>query len=87
MAFWNIKAGSPLPEHRHGQEQIMTLTDGLFELIVDGERHLLKSGDVFIIPSDALHSGKAISNCTVIDVFNPVREDYLEKDYTPVSKS
>lgn len=87
LAFWDIKAGSPLPQHRHEQEQIMTLTEGLFELVVDGERHLLKSGDVFIIPSNVLHSGKAISHCTVIDVFNPVRDDYRQKDYTYISKN
>jgi len=87
MAFWEIKAGSPIPEHRHVHEQIMTVTDGLFELTVDGEKRMMKAGDVCIIPSNVLHSGRAISNCRVLDVFNPVREDYVEKDYSYISSN
>ncbi|MBI1342623.1 MAG: cupin domain-containing protein [Terrimonas sp.] len=87
MAFWEVKAGSPIPEHRHVQEQIMTVTDGLFELVVEGQRHMMKAGDVCIIPSNVLHGGKAISNCRIVDVFNPVREDYVEKDYSYISNN
>ena len=39
---------------------------------------LLSAGDLFIIPSNTVHSGKSISDCNIIDVFNPVREDYAK---------
>lgn len=87
VAFWEIKAGSPIPEHRHLHEQIMTVTEGQFELIVDGTPHLMKPGDVYIIPSQVLHSGKAITNCRVIDVFHPVRDDYVHRDYQFISNN
>jgi len=34
---------------------------------------------VVLIPSDAKHSGKALTDCTIIDIFNPVREDYINQ--------
>ena len=76
FAHWDIKAGAPLPSHSHAHEQVVNVIEGEFELTVNGESHLLQANDVFIIPSDAIHSGKAITDCKIIDVFYPVREDY-----------
>lgn len=77
MAFWKIKAGSELPAHQHIHEQISQVVDGKFELTIDGEKHLLEHGQVAIIPSNTVHSAKAITDCTVIDTFSPRREDYM----------
>ena len=49
---------------------------GTLELTVSGETHTLRPGDVFVIPPGVLHSGRALSQCRVLDVFAPVREDY-----------
>ena len=76
IAYWNIKAGSSLPAHSHHHEQISSMIKGEFELTVDGTPHLLKPNDVFVISSGIPHSGKAISDCKIIDTFYPVREDY-----------
>lgn len=75
-AYWDIVGGSVLPEHKHVNEQIMNLIEGEFEMELEGEVLKLYSGAVVVIPSNASHSGKAITNCKIIDVFNPVREDY-----------
>lgn len=76
FAYWNIKAGSELPEHSHVHEQVANPLQGTFELIVEGESRLIKPGMVAVIPSNAVHSGKAITDCVILDVFHPVREDY-----------
>lgn len=76
FAHWEIKAGAPLPSHSHLHEQVVNMIEGEFELIVNGENHLLRANDVFIIPSYAVHSGRAITDCKIIDVFYPIREDY-----------
>ena len=75
IAYWNIKAGAVLPEHSHHQGQICSVIEGELELTVGGKSHLMKAGYVFPIPSNAIHSGKAITKCKVIDTFYPVRED------------
>lgn len=77
IAFWEIDAGATLPEHVHVHEQVSNLTEGEFEMTVEGEKQIMKSGSVIVIPSNAMHSGKAITNCRITDVFYPVREDYL----------
>ena len=77
MAFWDIKAGSKLPSHSHIHEQISQVTEGEFELTVEEDVYVLKQGKVVIIPSNAKHSGVAITDCKVLDTFYPVREDYM----------
>ena len=65
---WEIESGAELPEHSHKHEQISTL--------VGDQSHLMTNGEVAVIPSGAVHSGRAITQCRFLDVFHPVREDY-----------
>lgn len=76
FSYWNIQAGSSLPGHSHPHEQFTNMLEGEFELTIDGEAKVLRPGDVATIPSHATHSGKAITDCRVLDVFYPIREDY-----------
>src|SRR2546422_10028634 len=65
-----------LPAHAHVHEQVVNMIEGVFELTIAGETRTLGQGSVAIIPSNALHSGKAITDCRIIDAFYPIREDY-----------
>lgn len=76
FAHWTIQAGAPLPEHSHVHEQVATVIEGEFELTVNGETQVLRPGMVAVIPSNAVHSGHAVTNCKIIDAFYPIREDY-----------
>ena len=76
MAFWDVKAGSVLPEHHHHHEQVCTIYKGKFELTVNGETKILTMGEPVVIPSNAVHSGKAITDCKITDVFSPARPEY-----------
>ncbi len=76
FVHWDIEAGAKLPVHSHPHEQVANIISGEFELIIDGETHLLKSGSVAVIPPNAVHSGKSLTKCYIIDVFHPIREDY-----------
>ena len=75
-AFWEIKEGSILPEHKHINEQVSFVTKGELELTIDGKMTLLKKGDVAIIPPNVLHSAIAITHVELTDVFTPIREDF-----------
>jgi len=77
FAYWNIKENAPLPSHSHPHEQVANVTKGKFELKVGDETKIMEPGDIAVIPPNAKHSGKAITKCRIIDVFYPVREDYL----------
>ena len=76
FAHWNFEAGAPLREHSHHHEQVANVIEGEFELTIDGEPRRLSPGSIAIIPSNAAHSGKAVTNCYIIDAFYPIREDY-----------
>ena len=77
LAYWDIEAGSVLPEHKHREEQVMAqVISGEFELNLEGETKVMIPGDVVIIPSNVAHSGRAITDCKLLDLFSPAREDY-----------
>ena len=77
LAFWEIRKGASVPLHAHVHEQIVNVMEGEFEMVVDGKASLLKAGTILVIPSHAQHSGTAITACRILDIFSPVRKDYI----------
>ncbi|HEX6191724.1 MAG TPA: cupin domain-containing protein [Chitinophagaceae bacterium] len=76
LGYVEIKAGSDLPAHQHVHEQITYIVEGELDMNIDGKQCLLKAGMYYVIPSGVIHGAVAHVDCKVIDVFNPVREDY-----------
>ena len=74
-AYWTIDRGAALPEHSHMHEQVVNILEGKFELTVAGEKKTIEPGDIVVIPSNVPHTGKALTDCRILDVFSPVRED------------
>ena len=71
-----VKAGSVIAEHSHMHEQVCHNFEGTFLLTVDGEEITFKPGTVITIPPNVKHGGVAVTDCKLLDVFYPVREDY-----------
>lgn len=76
LGYVDIKAGSNLPVHHHVHEQITYIAEGRLDMLIGGEPYSLTAGMYHIISSNTPHSAFAVTDCKVIDVFNPVREDY-----------
>jgi quercetin dioxygenase-like cupin family protein len=76
VAYWDIRAGHSIPLHNHIHEMIVNVIRGKLELTIDKETRILEAGMAAIIPSQVVHKAKGITDCFVIDVFQPVREDY-----------
>jgi len=72
-----LDEGALLPLHTHPNEQIVNVIDGELELVVAGEKHTLTRGRVMVLPSMVPHSGRAIRKCYVVDIFHPVRDDFV----------
>jgi quercetin dioxygenase-like cupin family protein len=76
FSILKVTAGATLPTHSHPHEQVSTISKGRFELTVDGEPWILEPGIVGIVPPNAQHSGRALTECEIMDAFYPVREDF-----------
>ncbi len=76
LGYIEIKAGNDLPQHQHPHEQITFILEGQLDMVIGGEACSLSAGMYYVIPSNVPHGAVAMTDCKVIDVFNPVREDY-----------
>jgi quercetin dioxygenase-like cupin family protein len=74
--FLEVKAGSVSAMHQHINHQCVFVIEGQFELTVDGVSKVLDTGTFAIVPPNVIHGGKAITDCKLIDIFDPVREDF-----------
>ncbi len=63
--------------HKHHHSQITHVESGVFEVEIGGDKRVLKAGDVFIIPSNVLHGAVCLEAGVLIDVFSPMREDFV----------
>lgn len=63
---------------QHPEEQLSYIEKGKVEFEVNGEKKLINEGEVFHIPSNIMHRVKVLEECTIIDVFTPIRKDLLE---------
>jgi len=80
IAFVDVEAGAELPEHAHIHEQVTNLLEGEFEFVLGDQTMLLTPGLTVVIPSNVPHSGRALTACRILDVFQPVREDFRRGD-------
>ena len=76
LSFLTVKAGASLPTHAHIHEQVSIVLEGRFQLTLADETIEFGVGEIVVIPSNVPHSGIALTDCKLIDVFNPIREDY-----------
>ncbi len=64
--------------HQHYHSQITHVESGVFEVEIDGQKKLQKSGDAFCIPSNVMHGAVCKEQGVLIDVFSPMREDFIK---------
>ena len=77
MTEFRLEKGALLPRHKHLHEQTGYLVSGRMELTIGCETHAVSAGDSWCIPGDVEHSALAREDSVAIEVFCPVREDYL----------
>lgn len=66
-----------VPFHQHPNEQSGYVVSGKYNLKFGGEEFLLSEGDSYSIPANIQHSIEIIEPGEVVDVFTPIRQDYL----------
>ncbi|SHN38553.1 cupin domain-containing protein [Chitinophaga sp. CF418] len=71
------KSTDNVPVHKHPNEQSGYVISGKYVLSFGGREYELSSGDSYSIPANVEHSIKIIEAGEVLDVFTPIRQDYL----------
>ena len=64
--------------HQHYHTQISHVESGVFEVEINGEKKILKAGDAFYIPPNILHGAVCLEAGVLIDIFSPMREDFVK---------
>ena len=80
MTEFLLKKGGRLPQHSHPHEQTGYLVNGHIRLSIGSEENDVMPGDSWCVASGVEHSAEILEDSVAIEVFSPVREDYLPKE-------
>ena len=64
--------------HQHPHTQISHVESGVFEVEIGDEKMVLKAGDAFYVPPNVIHGAVCLQAGVLIDVFSPMREDFIK---------
>src|SRR5262245_11340371 len=78
IARFNLARGSVVPPHSHDHEQVSYVLSGAATFHVGGESFTVRAGEALQIPSWAEHGVEVLEDTEVIDVFSPVRQDWVD---------
>jgi len=78
MGQFRLEKGAVVPAHGHKHEQIGMLISGKLRFTVGNESFDAEAGDSWCIPGEVKHSAEALEDSIAVEVFSPVREDYLD---------
>ena len=79
MAEFLLKKGSALPLHSHPHEQTGYLIKGHIRVTIGSQTTDCMPGDSWCILGGVDHKAEILEDSVAIEVFSPVREDYLPK--------
>ena len=78
LSYLEMDDQAEIPLHDHPHEQAGMLLEGTLELTIGNETRTVEAGAMFIIPPNVPHRARATAGpAVVLDVFSPVREDYV----------
>jgi quercetin dioxygenase-like cupin family protein len=79
-----LKKGCLVPRHSHPNEQISWIETGALKFLLGDEsspaEHIVRAGDVLVIPGNLPHSAEALEDTIDYDIFAPPRQDWINKD-------
>jgi quercetin dioxygenase-like cupin family protein len=82
IAHVYLKKGAIVPKHQHENEQITYILEGALRFWIgedQAQEIVVRAGEVLTIPSMVWHQALALEDTLDVDVFNPPRQDWLDK--------
>jgi quercetin dioxygenase-like cupin family protein len=80
VVWWSLKAGAHVAAHHHPHEQIFWLVSGRMNFRFGDETRTCVAGDVGVIPGGVEHEAWFTEDTEVVDVYSPLREDFLTSE-------
>jgi quercetin dioxygenase-like cupin family protein len=80
IARLELLKGAFVSRHSHENEQVTMLESGKLRFIFDDREQIVSAGEALEIPSHAPHAVEALEHSVAVDVFAPVREDWIRGD-------
>ena len=77
---FRMEKGSQLPDHSHPHEQTGYMVSGQMRLTIGEESFEVTQGDSWCVPGNARHRAEILADSVVVEVFSPVREEYLPQN-------
>ncbi len=77
LSEFRLEKGSIVPMHQHPYEQTGYMISGRMNFTIGDEKIVAGPGDSWSIPENMGHGVEVLEESIVIEVFSPVREDYL----------
>lgn len=77
LSEFKLQKGNTLPMHNHPHEQTGYLISGKLILIIGNNRYHAEPGDSWSIPGNMTHGAEVIEDSVAVEVFSPVREEYV----------
>jgi len=74
-----LRKGCIVPLHSHVNEQVTYILEGALKFWIDDKEIVVHAGEVLCIPSNMPHKAEAVEDTVDLDIFNPPREDWLNK--------
>ena len=82
LAHVYLKKGCIVPKHSHVNEQFTYILEGALRFWIgddESEEVVVRAGEVLHIPSHVPHKAEALEDTLDVDVFDPPRQDWLDK--------
>ncbi|KUO50122.1 MAG: cupin [Desulfitibacter sp. BRH_c19] len=79
LCEFKLEKNAVIPMHEHPHEQTGFLVSGKVLFTIDGKEYEMKAGDTWCILGNVEHKAKVLENSFIIEVFSPVREEFINK--------
>jgi len=76
----SLLTGAAVPTHSHINEQISSVESGTLRFVLPSGEVIVRAGESLCIPANLPHSVECLEDCVVVDIFSPVREDWVRGD-------
>jgi quercetin dioxygenase-like cupin family protein len=75
-----LKKGAHVPLHSHHNEQVSYILEGALKFALEGKEVTVHAGEILCIPPNVPHEAFALEDTVDLDIFNPPRQDWIDRD-------